>query len=84
FDSRCKKIPRKLKEGEVYQVLFRKIGDFKEILRLIENLRKPSIMPRHWQELMSIMKVYFPYDHEGFSFADIMDSPILQHRDDVE
>ena len=41
-------------------------------------------MPRHWQELMSIMKVYFPYDHEGFSFADIMDSPILQHRDDVE
>lgn len=66
------------------QVLLSKITDFQEILPLIENLRKPSIKPRHWQEVMTITKTTFPYESETFSLAHIMDSPILKFKDDVE
>ena len=66
------------------QVLLNKITDFQEILPLIENLRKPSIKPRHWQEVMAITKTTFPYESETFSLAHIMDSPILKFKDDVE
>lgn len=65
-------------------MLLRKITDFQEILPIIENLRKPSVKPRHWQEIMTIAKTSFPYELESFSLADIMDSPILQFKDDVE
>lgn len=65
-------------------MLLNKITDFQEILPLIENLRKPSIKPRHWQEVMSITKTTFPYESETFSLAHIMDSPILKFKDDVE
>lgn len=61
-----------------------KITDFQEILPIIENLRKPSIKPRHWQEVMTITKTNFPYESENFSLANIMDSPILKFKDDVE
>ncbi|CAN0142261.1 unnamed protein product, partial [Pylaiella littoralis] len=84
FDSRCRKMPKKLREWEAFQVLLRKITDFQEILPIIENLRKPSIKPRHWQEVMTIAETDFPYERENFSLADIMDSPILQFKDDVE
>lgn len=66
------------------QVLLSKITDFQEILPLIENLRKPSIKPRHWQEIMDIIKTSLPYELENFSLANIMDSPILNFKDDVE
>lgn len=66
------------------QVLSAKITDFQEILPLIENMRKPSIKPRHWEEVMAITKTSFPYEFECFRLADIMDSPILNFKDDVE
>lgn len=65
------------------KVLLDKITDFQEILPLIESLRKPSIKPRHWQEVMAIAKTTFPYELESFSLADIMGSPILKFKDDV-
>lgn len=68
----------------VVQVLLRKITDFQEVLPIIENLRKPSIKPRHWQEVMDITKTNFPYESENFSLANIMDSPILHFKDDIE
>ncbi|CAM9783470.1 unnamed protein product [Ectocarpus sp. 6 AP-2014] len=84
FDSRCRKMPKKLREWEAFQVLLRKITDFQEVLPIIENLRKPSIKPRHWQEVMDITKTNFPYESENFSLSNIMDSPILQFKDDIE
>ncbi|CAN0404799.1 unnamed protein product, partial [Scytosiphon promiscuus] len=77
-------MPRKLREWEAFQVRKNKITDFQEILPIIENLRKPSIKPRHWQEVMTITKTNFPYERENFSLANIMDSPILKFKDDVE
>ncbi|CAM9691770.1 unnamed protein product, partial [Ectocarpus sp. 8 AP-2014] len=84
FDSRCRKMPKKLREWEAFQVLLRKITDFQEVLPIIENLRKPSVKPRHWQEVMDITKTNFPYESENFSLSNIMDSPILQFKDDIE
>lgn len=65
-------------------MLLSKITDFQEILPIIENLRKPSIKPRHWQEVMVIAKTNFPYESENFILANIMDSPILKFKDDIE
>lgn len=66
------------------QVLMGRISDFQEILPIIENLQKPSVMPRHWQEVMDITKTTFLYEMENFCLDDIMDSPILSFKDDVE
>lgn len=41
-------------------------------------------MPRHWQEVMDVTNTHFPFDLDTFTLAHIIDSPILQHKDDVE
>lgn len=73
-----------LRSTELPQVLLAKITDFQEILPLIENMRKPSIKPRHWEEVMAITKSSLPFECESFRLADIMDSPILNFKEDVE
>ena len=84
MSSRPSLFAREILRHNARKVLLSKITDFQEILPIIENLRKPSIKPRHWQEVMAIVKTNFPYERENFSLADIMDSPILQYKDDIE
>jgi hypothetical protein len=37
-----------------------------EILPLVESLAKPSIRPRHWDEVIELTKEEIPYSSESF------------------
>jgi len=39
-----------------------------EILPLVEGLAKPSIRPRHWEEIIEMTKETIPYEEETFCF----------------
>jgi hypothetical protein len=38
-----------------------------EILPLVESLAKPSIRPRHWDEVIGLTKEEIPYASESFT-----------------
>jgi dynein heavy chain len=44
----CARLPRDLKEWTAYKELKLSIENLKDVLPMIIDLKKPSIMPRHW------------------------------------
>jgi len=84
FSKRCKKLPMSLREWPAYIELKSDIDGFSEKLPLIKELAKPSIKPRHWQEVMDIMSVELNYTSEMFSLNDLLNAPLLEYKDDVE
>jgi len=40
-----------------------------EIIPLVEALAKPSIRPRHWEEVIEMTKEEIPYQSETFTLA---------------
>ena len=40
-----------------------------EILPLVEALAKPSIRPRHWDEIIGMTKEEIPYASESFTLS---------------
>ncbi|KAJ1446978.1 dynein heavy chain and region D6 of dynein motor-domain-containing protein [Pelagophyceae sp. CCMP2097] len=84
FDARCKKMPKRLREWQAYADLQHKLSDFQEVLPLIAELSKPSIKARHWLEVFDAMKQTLPFDKEAFCVQDMLESPILKAREQVE
>eukprot|EP00937_MAST-01D_sp_MAST-1D-sp2_P000239 g239.t1 len=85
FDSRCKRMPKRLKEWEAYQELLVQIGDFQEMVPIIQELSKPSIMPRHWKEVMDITNTIFAVDSEDFKLETILGcKPMLENKEEIE
>ena len=84
FDARCKKLPRRLREWEAYVELKAIIGDFTDVLPIFEGLCKPSIKSRHWVEVCECTGTQYKFDKEMFSVADVIDSPILTVKEEVE
>ncbi|GMH97336.1 hypothetical protein TrST_g8180 [Triparma strigata] len=84
FDMRCRKLPKKLKEWEAYLVLRKKITDFQDMLPLVEELSKDSVKPRHWHEIIKLTGTTYPFDSEAFALSHILDSNILEFKEEVE
>ncbi len=61
FGRDCQKLPGVLKTWDAYKELKQEIDDMTEILPLVEALAKPSIRPRHWDEVISLTKEDIPY-----------------------
>jgi len=55
-----------------------------EIIPLVEALAKPTIRPRHWDEIIEMSKTQIPYDSEEFNLAQLLEAPLLQFKDDIE
>ena len=45
------RLPKDLKEWEAYKDLKSRIEELKEVLPIIEELKKPSIKSRHWESI---------------------------------
>ena len=84
FDARCKKLPRKLREWAAYEELRSKISDFQLLLPLLDQLCKPSIKPRHWEDVNALLPQKLRYSDEDFTLQQIMESSILTVKDEVE
>jgi len=77
FSRDCTKLPGQLKQWDAYKELKQEIDDMTEILPLVEALAKPSIRPRHWEEIIEMTKEEIPYDDETFTLKELLAAPLL-------
>lgn len=83
FAARCKKMPKQLREWPAYNELKKEIEDFQAVLPLLLELGKPSIMPRHWQQVMDITGKDLPIDSENFKLQSLIDAQLNEFTDEI-
>ncbi|KFH09468.1 dynein heavy chain, outer arm, partial [Toxoplasma gondii MAS] len=83
FSTCCKKLPKQLKDSDAYLELKKEIDDFIEILPLLEELSKKSIMPRHWKQVEEITGKSFNVENEMLRLQTLTDAGLLQFKDDI-
>jgi len=84
YDSRCKKLPKRLKDWIAYGDVRNKITDLQVIAPLLMELSKPSIKPRHWVEVNGHLPKKIPFSDAGFMLSHVLESAVLTIKDDVE
>lgn len=84
FDKDCAKLPKVLRTWDAYKELKQQIEDFSQIIPLVEALAKPSIRPRHWEQIIEMTKEEIPYDSEQFVLSQLLQAPLLQFKEDIE
>jgi dynein heavy chain len=87
YEARCKKLPKKLREWPAYDEICTKIADLQGVLPLLTGLSKPSIKPRHWNEINQLLaptKTQLPYQSENFSLSHIWGSTMNQFKEEIE
>lgn len=84
FGRDCMKLPGVLKTWDAYKELKQEIDDMTEILPLVEALAKPSIRPRHWEEIIGMTKEDIPYQSESFSLSQLLKANLLAFKEDIE
>lgn len=85
YDSRCKKLIKRLRDWKAYDDVKNSINDLMLILPLISELSKPSIKPRHWEEVIVLINKRLPYnDEDMFRLEHVIDSTLGSVKEEVE
>ena len=84
FGRDCTKLPGVLKTWDAYKELKQEIDDMTEILPLVESLAKPSIRPRHWDDVITLTKEEIPYSSESFTLQQLLKANLLGFKEDIE
>jgi len=66
FAKDCTKLPSTTKKYDAFRELKTEIDNFIEIIPLIDALAKPSIRPRHWEDVIELTGCEIPYDADNF------------------
>lgn len=56
-----------MKQWDAYKEMKTEIDEMTDILPLIQQLAKPSIRDRHWNEVIELVKEEIPYSSETFT-----------------
>lgn len=84
FQNRCRKLPKGLKEWPAFHALKRTIDDFNDMCPLLELMANKAMKQRHWQRIMQITGYSFELESEGFCLKNILEAPLLKHKEDIE
>lgn len=84
FARDCSRLPGVLKSWEAYKELKQEIDDMTEILPLVKSLAKESIRPRHWDEVIVLVKQDIPYQSETFNLSQLFKCPLLSFKEEIE
>ncbi|XP_049799902.1 dynein axonemal heavy chain 8-like [Schistocerca nitens] len=84
FQSRCRKLPKAMKDWPAFLDLKQKIDDFNESIPLLELMANKAMKDRHWQRLSKLMTYQFDIEAEDFKLRNVMEAPLLKYKDDVE
>ena len=82
--TRCRKLPRALKEWPAFNDLKNTIDDFNETCPLLELMTNKAMKPRHWQRMAETTGHVFDIESESFSLRNIMEAPLLEYKEDIE
>lgn len=77
-------MPKGLKEWQAFNDLKQKIDDFNETCPLLELMANRAMKERHWQRIAVLTGQTFEVESENFQLRNIMEAPLLEHKDDIE
>lgn len=83
-NSRCRKLPKGLKEWQAFNDLKKKIDDFNELCPLLERMLDKSMKERHWKRIEEVTKWTFDVESESFYLRNVMEAPLLSNIEDIE
>jgi dynein heavy chain len=84
YQNRCRKLPKGLKEWPAFQDLKKIIDDFSDICPILELMSNKAMKFRHWARIENLTKFKFELERPGFALRDIMEAPLLPHKEDIE
>jgi len=84
FAGRCKKLPKKLREWEAYNDLKKQIEDTQTVLPLLQELSKPSLRDRHWEEIATLTGHQMNVHDPEFRLADMLSANLVAHQVEIE
>jgi dynein heavy chain, axonemal len=84
YNRDCTKLPGILKGWDAYKELKHKVEDMTKILPLVKELSKPSIRPRHWDEIIQLTQTEIPYMNETFTLNQLLETNLLDFEVDIE
>lgn len=84
FDTRCRRLPRKLREWQAYRELRQTITEFQEILPLLTDLSRDCVKKRHWMEVQEVCSVQLTMEGEMFKMRELLDTNLVVHKDAIE
>jgi len=82
--SRCRKLPKALKEWQAYEDLRRTIDDFNETCPLLELMANKAMELRHWERISRITGHAFDVESDNFLLRNLMEAPLLKNKEDIE
>ena len=84
YNVRCRKLPKALKEWQAFNELKKKIDDFNECCPLLELMANKAMKERHWDRIATVTGHKFEVESENFLLRNIMEAPLLEHKEDIE
>ena len=81
---RCRRLPKGLKDWQAFLDLKKRVDDFSESCPLLEMMANNSMKQRHWNRITDLTKHTFDVESESFALKNIMEAPLLQHKEDIE
>ncbi|CDJ43277.1 hypothetical protein ETH_00008805 [Eimeria tenella] len=83
FSDACRKLPKQLKTSDAFAELKKEIDDFTEVLPLLKELSKPSIVARHWKQVEEVIGKPLGTENEMTRLQALLDADLLQYKDDI-
>lgn len=68
-----------LEDNEVVGILREKVSSFKETLPVVQNLRNPHLLDRHWSEITELLSHDIKNDPE-FTMGTLIDVNAMEHQ----
>ncbi|XP_070691188.1 dynein axonemal heavy chain 5 [Pempheris klunzingeri] len=84
FQTRCRKLPRALKEWQAFLDLKKTIDEFSECCPLLELMTNKAMMTRHWKRITEVTGHTFEVETETFKLRNIMEAPLLKYKEEIE
>uniref|UniRef100_A0A672PDE8 Dynein axonemal heavy chain 5 n=1 Tax=Sinocyclocheilus grahami TaxID=75366 RepID=A0A672PDE8_SINGR len=84
FQSRCRKLPRALKEWQAFLDLKKTIDDFSECCPLLDLMTNKAMMTRHWKRITEVTGHTFEVETDNFKLRNIMEAPLLKCKEEIE
>ncbi|KAM6207378.1 dynein axonemal heavy chain 8 [Sarcoramphus papa] len=84
FQNRCRRLPKGLQHWQAFLDLKKKIDDFSESCPLLEMMTDKAMKQRHWNRIAETTGHQFDIESDSFCLRNIMEAPILKHKDDIE
>jgi len=71
-------------EFPAYGDLVQTVEGLRELCPIVELLAHPAMRDRHWNLISQCTSHSFPFESPTFCLQNIVDAPILLHKESVE